>query len=77
MITVFNREVLGNAGLFFESDPAIVAKLVNHLDATPALADLLRGRGTARIRDRYSWEKIVDQYEHVFTEAVARHRSVR
>jgi glycosyltransferase involved in cell wall biosynthesis len=75
--TVFNREVLGNAGLFFEGDPALIAQLVNHLDATPALADLLRGRGTARIRDRYSWDKIVDQYERVFTEAVAQRRSGR
>jgi glycosyltransferase involved in cell wall biosynthesis len=75
--TVFNREVLGHAGLFFEADASMVAKLINHLDATPALTDLLRGRGIARIRDRYSWERIVDEYERVFTEAVAKRRSAR
>lgn len=75
--TVFNREVLDNAGLFFEGDPAPIAKLINHLDATPALAGLLRARGVQRVRERYSWEKIVDDYERVFTEAVAKHRSAR
>jgi glycosyltransferase involved in cell wall biosynthesis len=75
--TVFNREVLGDEGLFFEPDPALIAKLINQLDDTPALADRLRERSVSRIRDRYSWGKIVDEYERVFTEAVAKHRSAR
>jgi glycosyltransferase involved in cell wall biosynthesis len=75
--TVFNREVIGSSGLFFEADPTMIAKLINHLDATPGLVDLLSDRGVARIRDRYTWDKIVDEYERVFTEAVAIHRGVR
>ncbi|MEP7000739.1 MAG: glycosyltransferase [bacterium] len=63
--TVFNREALGDTGLFF-SNAAGVGALVDEVD-TPSDEIAVRGeRASARILERYTWEKITDQYERLF-----------
>lgn len=64
--TVFNREVLGDTGRFFDHDVDAVAALIDAADAAPAEMAALRERAAGPIRERYSWEKIVDDYERVF-----------
>ncbi len=66
--TVFNREVLADAGRFFAKDVAEIARLIDDVDANPEAVAMLRERGPARIRERYTWEGIVDEYERLFRE---------
>jgi glycosyltransferase involved in cell wall biosynthesis len=67
--TVFNREVLGNAGVFF-NDAESVTRSIDALDGDGARADQLRRLGPARIEERYTWERVVGEYERVFQAAV-------
>lgn len=67
--TVFNREVLGDGGLFFD-DSAGVTRLIDELDADLARVEGLRLLGPPRIEACYSWEHIVSEYDRVFRAAV-------
>ena len=66
--TVFNREVLGGAGLLFPKDPGALASLMDEVESNPALVNTLRRRGPERIRTEYTWDKIAGQYEELFRE---------
>jgi glycosyltransferase involved in cell wall biosynthesis len=71
--TVFNREVLDDIGWYFENDPESVRGTIESVDERrSAIADA-RARGPERIRGRYTWESVVDEYERVLREAVDRH----
>jgi glycosyltransferase involved in cell wall biosynthesis len=67
--TEFNREVLGDAGRYFTNDAWSVAALIDEMDRA-ALGEL-RARGPARIRERYTWDRIVDQYDALLQRVVA------
>jgi glycosyltransferase involved in cell wall biosynthesis len=62
-----NREVAGDAGLYFDAArPASLASILTRLLAEPALA-AARGRVAAeRAATRYSWDTIAAQYDEVF-----------
>lgn len=62
---VFNREVLGHAGTFFEPSAEGVGKAVSELwDLSSAEAALRRSRAQARIDEGgYSWERVTAAYE--------------
>jgi glycosyltransferase involved in cell wall biosynthesis len=64
--TVFNRETLADAGLFFPRDASALAALIDRVDGSPLLTHLYRARGPRRILGRYTWERITDQYEQLF-----------
>jgi glycosyltransferase involved in cell wall biosynthesis len=68
--TVFNREVLGEAGAFFD-DAASVTTSIDALDLDEERVARMRCLGPPRIEERYTWERIVDDYERVFADAVA------
>jgi glycosyltransferase involved in cell wall biosynthesis len=68
--TVFNREALADAGLYFARDPQILAGLIRKLEQDPSLVSDLRLRGPKRIEAEYTWEKISNQYEELFREVV-------
>jgi glycosyltransferase involved in cell wall biosynthesis len=68
--TVFNREVLGDSGVYFAHESAAVAKVIEDLDSQPVVVESLRRRAPQRIRERYGWTKIVDQYEALFRQVV-------
>jgi glycosyltransferase involved in cell wall biosynthesis len=70
--TVFNREVLADAGCFFSRDRDSVTRVVDTLDRAPEVAADYRGRAPRRIGDRYSWEGVVDQYEALFMSVTLR-----
>jgi glycosyltransferase involved in cell wall biosynthesis len=73
--TVFNREVLDDTGRFFDASADAVTALIDEMDAAPDGVELLRVRAPERIRARYTWEGITDQYEQLFR-SVARLDSV-
>jgi glycosyltransferase involved in cell wall biosynthesis len=66
--TVFNREVLSDAGLYFSKDPQKLAALMRKVEGDPALIKDLRRRGPKRIEAQYTWDKITGQYEELFHE---------
>jgi glycosyltransferase involved in cell wall biosynthesis len=62
-----NREVAGDAGLYFEAArPETLAVLLTGLLAERATAVELGRRAAARAAERYSWDTITAQYEQVF-----------
>lgn len=79
--TVFNREVVGDAGLFFPSSHDSLAALLRQLEGHRERVVELRRRGPERIRQRYTWERISGDYERLFGEVAGRgaderHRAV-
>jgi glycosyltransferase involved in cell wall biosynthesis len=69
--TVFNREVLADTGRFFVHDAGAIAALVDEIDGASAAAVAMRELAPRRIRERYTWDAIVEQYDRLFR-AVAR-----
>ncbi|HEY8164928.1 MAG TPA: glycosyltransferase [Gemmatimonadaceae bacterium] len=64
--TVFNREALGDDGVFFPRDARVLADLMMKLEGNPRRVAELRAMGPRRIRQEYTWEKIASQYEDLF-----------
>ena len=66
--TVFNRETLlaGDYGLFFNKEKGSLRKLIAGMEKRPGLLDGFRQKAPSRIRENYSWEKIVAQYCQLF-----------
>jgi glycosyltransferase involved in cell wall biosynthesis len=64
--TTFNREVLQDYGVFFDHDPAHLAKKIQFVEDRPEEAAKYRARAPERIREAYTWESITDQYEEFF-----------
>jgi glycosyltransferase involved in cell wall biosynthesis len=64
--TSFNREVLGNYGIYFTKSVEDLAVKIQILEDNPGLVDEYRMRAPERIRERYTWERITDQYEELF-----------
>jgi rhamnosyltransferase len=64
---IFNKEVGGEAAVYFSKDKGILADLINKVDVydnnTINNLELLAKN---RIREYYSWQKIVNYYEEVF-----------
>jgi glycosyltransferase involved in cell wall biosynthesis len=66
--TVFNREVLGGAGLLFPPEASALASLIDEVETNSDLVAELRARGPERIHKEYTWDKIARQYEQLFLE---------
>ena len=63
-----HREVLGDAGLFFDAHrPETLAALFDRIVADPALVENYRARATARAAARYSWDRVTEQYDAILT----------
>jgi glycosyltransferase involved in cell wall biosynthesis len=63
-----HREVLGEAGLFFDAHrPDTLAALLDRVVTDPALVDQHRALATARAAARYSWDRVTDQYEAILS----------
>jgi glycosyltransferase involved in cell wall biosynthesis len=65
--TVFSREVLDGDkhALYFEKSKSSVLNVVKRLDGDPALVESLRTTARSRILERYTWERITDEYERL------------
>ena len=60
--TVYNREVLGEAGLFTSVDKEELAVNILRLMGAPAMQDHLSNSATLRAADRYRWTSICEKY---------------
>lgn len=64
--TPFNREVLGDAGLFFQKDVQSFVETVVEAEAMGRdEVEQLRERARDRVREHYNWERITDEYERL------------
>jgi rhamnosyltransferase len=62
--TPYNREVLDDAGLFFQKDVESFVRTVREAEALDDdRVDELRERARDRVRSHYNWERITDEYE--------------
>lgn len=66
----FNREVIGDAGQYFNS-PWDIARLVEAAEADPDAAVRRGQQGRESIR-RYDWDAVADQYQQLCEDLVAR-----
>jgi glycosyltransferase involved in cell wall biosynthesis len=66
--TPFNAEVLadGTYGMLFEKNAVDLSQKMTHLDTHPDLAASFRQRAPDRIRERFTWDQITDQYIALF-----------
>jgi glycosyltransferase involved in cell wall biosynthesis len=60
--TVFNREVLGKAGVFVDDSPETLVREVRALLADDGARVALRRRARERVRERYSWDEVLNSY---------------
>lgn len=64
--TVYNREVLGDAGLFFgKSVESFVQTVMRAESLSDDAVQQHRDRAVERVRTHYNWERIADDYEHL------------
>ena len=59
--TESNREVLGDAGLYW-SEPADLAEHLRELTCQPELRTRLGAAARQRARERYDWDQVTDRY---------------
>ncbi|MEM9446244.1 MAG: DUF1972 domain-containing protein [Verrucomicrobiota bacterium] len=66
--TEANREVVGDAGEFFSPEDSIssLASAIKKLENSSDMVKALSMNAKNRVRDRYDWEKITDEYEKLF-----------
>jgi len=62
----FNREVLGEAGLYFRKDAADLRAKIAWAFEHPAEVAAMKARAVEIIRARFSWERVADAYEKLF-----------
>jgi glycosyltransferase involved in cell wall biosynthesis len=61
--TVFNREVLGDAGVLVGPDARDVAESLSRRAVANAESAATGLEGCLRITDRYTWRSILDAYD--------------
>jgi glycosyltransferase involved in cell wall biosynthesis len=66
--TPFNAEVLdnGRCGLLYEKNVASLVEKMKFAESHPVEMQQFRALAPARIRERFTWEQITDQYEALF-----------
>ena len=65
---IFNRSVLGDDAFYFET-PEDIAAIINKQDSKEKYADIIQ-RNSAKIVSDYSWQKITNQLELLFKNAL-------
>lgn len=72
--TPFSREVLAGDryGLYFDKDAESVRRSIDAVDDDAATVRLLQGRARDRISEKYTWERITDQYEVALSQLAER-----
>lgn len=67
----FNREVLGEAGLFFSSAGELTSQ-IEAIDAGRVRSQEMRSAARNRIRERYLWDQIADAYLNLLVDKFGR-----
>jgi len=64
--TPSNAEVLADYGILFERDENELAGKLQYIEDHSEVAESYRRRAPERIREKYNWEILTDQYEEFF-----------
>jgi glycosyltransferase involved in cell wall biosynthesis len=73
--TVYNREVLDEAGIFVQPTAESIRQGVVSVLSDPSLQDRLTAQALGRARSHYTWERICRLYEETLRQAIRdRHR---
>ena len=56
----------GEFGLFFTKEPGNLATLINYIEVHQPLITDLKKKSRQQIIEKYTWEKITDQYIQLF-----------
>jgi glycosyltransferase involved in cell wall biosynthesis len=75
--TVFNREVLGGAGVVVGSDAAAVAESICSVVSTPESASDARRNEISRVEAAYTWEAVCSSYQQVLRDSSVTRRDGR
>lgn len=68
-----HREVLGDSGIYFNSQgTSDLVHRMQHLLENPDQVKKYRQVVVQRVREKYSWDKVTDQYESLFREVAGR-----
>jgi glycosyltransferase involved in cell wall biosynthesis len=63
----FNREVAGDAGIYFRREPGALAAAIRSVDGAPAEVARRGALARARLARHYTWTRVVDGYEAVLS----------
>ncbi|WP_432794326.1 glycosyltransferase [Rhodococcus ruber] len=66
--TVFNREVLGDAGHFVRPDPLEIVRALDKVMENPSVSARLRKSAQARQLEYFTWELVCKNYESALAE---------
>lgn len=74
--TPFNSEVLdrGKYGILFEKDAASLAEKIESIEVDRELWFSFRSRSVLRIKERFSWDSVADEYLDLFSRVVTNSR---
>jgi glycosyltransferase involved in cell wall biosynthesis len=67
-----HREVLENAGIYFKKNINDLQEKMQYLLDNPDIIDAYKKRAQMRIKARYSWEKVITDYERLFEKLARR-----
>ena len=67
--TVFNREVLGDAGVFAAADASAIASSVEKMLEDHALRAELGNAASARAGQHYTWLSVLEEYAEAIEQA--------
>jgi glycosyltransferase involved in cell wall biosynthesis len=70
--TVYNREVLADAGVFVPPEAGAIAEAVVALLEDPAEQQRLREAATRRAEEAYTWQSVCDAYEEALRRSLRR-----
>lgn len=73
--TIFNREVLGDSGLFTDASTDSIVRRIRELLENPRERQRLGAAAAQRAASVYSWESVNAEYERVLVEAIAKRAS--
>ncbi len=68
--TVYNREVLGDAGLFVQSDPSAIRENLLTMMTNPDLQERMSRAARARASAQYSWSRVCAGYDSALRAAL-------
>ncbi len=63
---VYNKEVIGNAGIGFSKEEGDLAYKLQDLIDNPQKKEVYQKRAVERIKKYYSWDGVTDKYERLF-----------
>jgi glycosyltransferase involved in cell wall biosynthesis len=63
----YNREVIADAGVLYKKSVADLREKMQNIIDNPDMVKKYRKRAQERITAEYTWEKIIKQYEELFT----------